>query len=174
MISIPDRCIIDFVLETFTFEPQGFMCCLYLASSCLTSRIPGPDCKKTALTMMAVLATPAARMARRSTGRCVTFMAGSRKDLVVRVRRGTPASSKAERRPPMVFDAVGHLRSKDPRARDLAFLPAALMRFFILSTRARTATQLFKRIWRTHDDNCSSKAFASFRPSVSNPSVNHP
>jgi hypothetical protein len=87
--------------------------------------------------MTAMLATPATKMARKSSGRCATFArTRSRRDLVARVRRATSASLDAEPCVAMVFGAVGRLRCNDPQDRVLTVLPAAaLVCRFIPSTR---------------------------------------
>jgi len=75
-----------------------------------------------------MLATPATTMARKSTTRGPAFARTSgRKDLAVRGRHPISASLEAEKCVAMVLDAVGGLRSHDPRARALVVLPAVVV-----------------------------------------------
>jgi hypothetical protein len=65
--------------------------------------------------MMTKLATPATRIARKSTTRGATFAQTSRrKDLAVRGRPAIFAFLEAEKCAAIVFDAVGRLRCNNP------------------------------------------------------------
>ncbi len=121
---------------------------------------------------MTMLATPATKMARKSTGRRGTFaQTGNRKDLVVRVRRATFTSLEAEPCVP-VFGAVARLRFNDLRDWLLRVLPvAALVPMFIWSPGEDTARLLQKilansrrKLLLRHPQWPRPKAISGWRP----------